>query len=56
MTGLLETLQNNAIILIVFATMLTVVGCVITVLSGETFEAIQAGIVVLIMFSVNFLR
>jgi hypothetical protein len=33
-TGLRRTLQNNAIILAVFATLLTVVGCVAAVLSG----------------------
>jgi hypothetical protein len=55
-TGLLKTLQNNAIILAVFATLLTVVGCVAAVLSGETFEAIRAEIVSLIVFSVNYPR
>ena len=54
--GLLVTLQNNAIILAVFATLLTTVGCVITVLSGETFEAMRAEIVALIVFLINFPR
>ncbi len=54
--GLLKTLQNNAIILAVFATLLTVVGCVIAVLSGETFEAVQAEIVALIVFLINYAR
>jgi len=54
--GLLRTLQNNAIILAVFATLLSVVGCAITVLSGETFESIRAEIVALIVFLINFPR
>ncbi len=55
-SGLLGTLQNNAIVLAVFATLLTVVGCVITILSGATFEAIRAEIVSLIVFLINFPR
>ena len=55
-SGLLKTLQNNAIILAVFATLLTIVGCAITFLSGETFEAIRAEIVALIEFVINFPR
>ena len=54
--GLLRTLQNNAIILAVFATLLTIVGCVITVLSGEMFDVIRAEIVALIVFVINFPR
>jgi len=55
-SGLLKTLQNNAIILAVFATLLTIVGCAITFLSGETFEAVRAEIVALIVFLINFPR
>ena len=54
--GLLATLQNNAIILAVFATLLTAIGCVITILSGETFEAIRTEIVALIVFLISFPR
>ena len=55
-TGLLKTLQNNAIILAVFATLLTVIGCVVAVLSGEALEAIRAEIVSLVVFSINYPR
>lgn len=54
--GLLKTLQMNAIILSVFATLLAIVGCVITFLTGETFEMLRAGIVALIVFLINFPR
>jgi membrane protein YqaA with SNARE-associated domain len=54
--GTAQNFKKNAIILAVFATLLTVVGCVITVLSGETFEAIRGEIVVLILFLINFSR
>jgi len=53
---LLKTLQNNAIILAVFATLLPIVGGTITVLSGSTFEIIRAEIVALIVFLINFPR
>lgn len=55
-SGLLDTLQTNAIILAVFATLLPIVGGVITVLSGSTFEVIRAEIVALIVFWINFPR
>ncbi len=55
-SGLLKTLQLNAIILAVFATLLPIVGGVITVLSGSTFEIIRAEIVALIVFLINFPR
>ncbi len=55
-SGLLKTLQINAIILAVFATLLPIVGAVITVLNGSTFEIIRAEIVALIVFLINFPR
>ena len=55
-SGLLKTLQINAVVLGLFATSLTVVGCVITILSGETFEMLRAAIVALIVFLINFPR
>lgn len=55
-SGLLRTLQINAIILALFATLLPVVGGVITVLSGSPFEIIRAEIVALIVFWINFPR
>ena len=54
--GLIKTLQANAVLLGFLATLLTIVGCVITILSGETFEAIRAEIVALIVFVINFPR
>jgi hypothetical protein len=54
--GLLGTLQNTAIILSVFATLIAIVGCVITFLTGESFETLRAGIVALIVFLINFPR
>jgi len=55
-SGLLKTLQLNAIILAVFATLLSLVGCVIAVLSGSSFDIIRAEIVALIVFFINFPR
>ncbi len=55
-SGLLATLQVNAIILAVFATLLPIVGGVITTLTGSTFEIIRAEIVALIVFAINFPR
>jgi len=55
-SGLLVTLQTNAVILGFFATSLTIVGCVITILSGEVFEMLRAGFVALIVFLINFPR
>jgi len=55
-SGLLDTLQNNAIILAVFATLLPVVGCLIAVLSGSAFEIIRAEVAALIVFLINFPR
>lgn len=55
-SGLLANLQKNAVILSLFPTLLTVVGCVITILSGENFEMLRAGIVALIVFLINFPR
>ena len=54
--GLLKTLQTNAVILGFFAVSLIVVGCAITILSGENFELLRAGIVALILFLINFPR
>ncbi len=54
--GLIGTLQRNAILLAVFATLLPIIGAVISVLSGATFEVIRAEIVALIVFIINFPR
>jgi hypothetical protein len=55
-SGLLKTLQINAIILGAFAALLAIVGCVITFLTGEIFEMLRAGVVALIVFFINFPR
>ena len=55
-SGLLKTLQVNAIILAIFATLLPIVGCLIAVLSGSGFDIIRAEIVALIVFWLNFPR
>jgi len=54
--GLLNKLHTNAVILSIFATLLAVVGCVITILNGENFEMLRALIVALIVFAINFPR
>jgi hypothetical protein len=55
-SGLLKTLQTQAIILGALAMMPAIVGSVITGLTGEKFEVIRAGIVSLIVFLINFPR
>ena len=54
--GLLKKLQRDAIILAVFATLLPVVGGIITFLTGATFEVVRAEIVAIIVFLINFPR
>ena len=54
--GLLRTLQSNAIILAVLAETIVVIGFVITVLSGEKFDTLRAGIVTLILLAINYPR
>lgn len=54
--GLLKTLQKTAVILAFQAMLLAGIGCLITVLTGETFEMLRAGIVALIVFLINFPR
>ena len=55
-SGLLKTLQMNAIVLGALAMTPAIVGGIITVLSGEKFEVIRAGIVSVIVFLINFPR
>lgn len=55
-SGLLATLQTNAIILGALAEAIAVAGFVIAVLGGEAFEMLRAGIVALIAFIINFPR
>ena len=54
--GLLQTLQINAIILAAMAGTIAVIGLAITVLSGATIETFRAGLVSLILFTINFPR
>ena len=55
-SGLLRTLQSNAIILAVLAETIVVVGFVIAFLSGEKFDTLRAGIVALILLAINYPR
>lgn len=55
-SGLLKTLQLTAIILGCLAETIAVAGFVITVLSGEKFEMLRAGITAIIVFLINFPR
>lgn len=55
-SGLLRTLQINAVILAAFATLSAIIGFVIALLTGEMFEMLRAVIVALIVFYINFPR
>jgi len=55
-SGLLATLQTNAIVLGALAEAVAIIGFVITFLTGDKFEMLRAGIVALIVFLINFPR
>lgn len=55
-SGLLGTLQMNALLLAVFALLIAVLGFVITIFSGASFDMLRAGAIALIVFLVNFPR
>lgn len=55
-SGLLRTLQTNAIILAALAEAIAIIGMVIAFLSGEPFDMLRAGFVALIVFLINFPR
>jgi hypothetical protein len=55
-SGLIASLQMNAIILSAFGELIAIIGFVITVLSGNRFEMLRAGVVALIVFLINFPR
>lgn len=55
-SGLLQTLLKNAILLGAMAEMITVIGVVIAFLSGNNWEILRAGAISLIVFAINFPR
>lgn len=55
-SGLLTTLQVNSIVLGALASIVAVIGVVITFKNGNKSDALRAGAVALILFAVNFPR
>lgn len=55
-SGLIKTLQINAIILNAAAEAVVVLGFLISIFSGNGFDAIRAGLVALVIFLLNFPR
>lgn len=55
-SGLLQTLQRNAILLGAMAEMIAVVGVVIALLSGNNWEMLRAGAISLVVFAINLPR
>ena len=55
-SGLLKSLQTSTIILGGIAELITVIGLVITIFSGNNFDILRAGAVALIVFMINFPR
>lgn len=55
-SGLLGTLQFNAIILSALAEVVVVLGFLISILSGNGFDVIRAGLIASIVFLLNFPR
>ena len=54
--GLLQTLQNNAILLGSLGELIAIIGFLVTILSGDKWEMFRAGAVALIVFLANFPR
>lgn len=54
--GLLAVIQNNTVFLCLIASIIAVIGFLVTILSGNKLEAFRAGIVVLMVFLFNFPR
>ncbi len=54
--GLLKSLQTSTIILGGIAELITVIGVIITILTGNNFDMLRAGTVALIVFLINFPR
>lgn len=55
-SGVLKTLQTNAIVLAALGEAVAVIGFVIAFLSGESFDMLRAGAVSLIVLLINFPR
>ena len=55
-SGLLQTLQKNAILLGAMAESIAILGIVIAFLSGSNWEMLRAGAISLVVFAINFPR
>jgi len=55
-SGLLQNLQKNAILLGAMAELIALIGFVITFLSGNPYEMLRAGAIALVVFLINFPR
>jgi hypothetical protein len=55
-SGVLKSLQTSTIILGGIAELVTIIGLIITVFSGNSFDMLRAGAVALIVFLINFPR
>ncbi|HSK73013.1 MAG TPA: hypothetical protein VK892_15040 [Pyrinomonadaceae bacterium] len=54
--GLLQTLQNNSILLGSLGELIAVIGFLVAILSGDKWEMFRAGAVAMIVFLANFPR
>ena len=55
-SGLLQNLQRNAILLSAMAELIALIGFVIAVMSGNPYEMLRAGAISLVVFLINFPR
>lgn len=55
-SGLLASLQKNAIFLGAMAELIVIIGVIIVFLSGNPYEIFRAGIIALVVFFINFPR
>ena len=55
-SGLLKSLQTNTIILGVIAELVAIIGFLIAIFSGNSFDMLRAGAVALVIFLINFPR
>lgn len=55
-SGVLGTLQRNSIILSVFGLLVGIVGFLLSIFSGSSFDMLRAGAIALVVFLINFPR
>lgn len=55
-SGVLGTLQRNSIILSIFGLLVGIVGFLLSIFSGSSFEMLRAGAIALVVFLINFPR